>query len=188
MSTTPRTDAAKVQGADTYNHCYYVSASTASDLERELTETIESEANWKLTAKHHGERARDLECENAAFRAIIDATLSALPVGNVRTHTPDSIPERVGDLVKAHADELAENETLIDENVKANGLLDMQMKELAELRKDKARLDWLDADGEVCDDYRGHYWREWLVSTINTPLKPDASVRAAIDAAMEGEK
>jgi hypothetical protein len=24
--------------------------------------------------------------------------------------------------------------------------------------------------------------------TINTPLKPDASVRAAIDAAMEGEK
>jgi hypothetical protein len=68
MSTTPRTNAAKVQGADAYSHCYYVHASTASDLERELAETIESEANWKLTAKHHGERAGDLERENTELR------------------------------------------------------------------------------------------------------------------------
>jgi hypothetical protein len=111
--------------------------------------------------------ARQLERENAALRAIIDATLRELPVGNVLTHTPDSIPERVGDLVKAHADELADNE---------------------QLREDKARLDWLDADGEVCDDCHDHYWREWLVSTINSSLPHNASLRAAIDAAMEETK
>jgi hypothetical protein len=102
--------------------------------------------------------ARQLERENAELRAIIDATLSALPVGNVRTHTPDSIPERVGDLVKAHADELADNE---------------------QLRKDKARLDWL-ADPKN------------TIGNVTLPTQhimdhPD-SMRAAIDAAMEGDK
>ncbi len=102
--------------------------------------------------------ARQLERENAALRAIIDATLRALPVGNVRTHTPDSIPERVGDLVKAHADELADNE---------------------QLRKDKARLDWL-ADPKN------------TIGNVTLPRQhimdhPD-SMRAAIDAAMEAGK
>jgi hypothetical protein len=68
------------------------------------------------------------------------------------------------------------------------GLARELLAENAELRKDKARLDWLETDGESVSDYRDHCWREWLVSTINTPLKPDASVRAAIDAAMEETK
>jgi hypothetical protein len=76
----------------------------------------------------------------------------------VRTHTPDSIPERVGDLVKAHADELADNE---------------------QLRKDKARLDWL-ADPKN------------TIGNVTLPRHhimdhPD-SMRAAIDAAMGGDK
>ena len=62
------------------------------------------------------------------------------------------------------------------------------LRELDELRKDKARLDWLETDGESVSDYHDHYWREWLVSTINSSLPHNASVRAAIDAAMEGDK
>jgi len=103
-----------------------------------------------------------LERENDELRAIIDATLRALPVGNVRTHTPDSIPERVGDLVKAHADELADNE---------------------QLRKDKARLDWL--------DHNAIPWR-WMSPELIDKLGPivvtwkgNSELRSAIDAAME---
>jgi hypothetical protein len=61
-------------------------------------------------------------------------------------------------------------------------------RENAELRRDKARLDWLETDGESVSDYHGHYWREWLVSTINSSLPHNASIRAAIDAAMEAAK
>jgi hypothetical protein len=99
--------------------------------------------------------------ENAELRAIIDATLSALPVGNVRTHTPDSIAERVGDLAKAHADELADNE---------------------QLRKDKARLrETLAEIGE----YRGEGGPATPWQDIVRDLGQMA--RAAIAAAMEAE-
>ena len=112
--------------------------------------------------------ACDLERENAALRAIIDATLSALPVGNVRTHTPDSIPERMAELVKAHADELADNE---------------------QLRKDKARLDWLEQRTKDeplllhnCHD--SSEWPRWPLGLGLTPWEP-RSLRAAIDAAQQ---
>jgi hypothetical protein len=105
--------------------------------------------------------ACDLERENAALRAIIGATLRALPVGNVRTHTPDSIAERVGDLVKAHADELADNE---------------------QLREDKARLDWL-----LCEGTREIITPTTRAKKIVLAYVKDEaeSYRAAIDAAME---
>jgi hypothetical protein len=104
--------------------------------------------------------ARQLERENAALRAIIDATLRELPVGNVRAHTPDSISERVGDLVKAHADELADSE---------------------QLRKDKARLDWLERPQQIT-----HYVNPFrdVVHRINS----GQTLREAIDAAMEAGK
>jgi hypothetical protein len=148
MSTTPRTDA------------------------RELAISIQNEDSCcaiyvKIDGKEYegglvdSDFARKLECENAALRAIIDATLRALPVCNVRTHTPDSIAERVADSVKAHADELADNE---------------------QLRKDKARLDWLLCEGT----------REIITPTTRAKkivlayVKDEAeSYRAAIDAAME---
>jgi len=58
--------------------------------------------------------------------------------------------------------------------------------ENAELRKDKARLDWLDSCGDVCSDLTGKYnWKEWLVSTINSSIKLDASIRSAIDSEMK---
>jgi hypothetical protein len=59
-------------------------------------------------------------------------------------------------------------------------------RENAELRKDKARLDWLDSCGDVCSDLTGKYnWKEWLVSTINSSMKLDASIRSAIDSEMK---
>jgi hypothetical protein len=60
------------------------------------------------------------------------------------------------------------------------------LRELDELRKDKARLDWLDSCGDVCSDLTGKYnWKEWLVSTINSSMKLDASIRSAIDSEMK---
>jgi hypothetical protein len=57
---------------------------------------------------------------------------------------------------------------------------------IAELRADKARLDWLDSCGDVCSDLTGKYnWKEWLVSTINSSMKLDASIRSAIDSEMK---
>lgn len=112
----------------------------------------------------------DLRAENARMRAIIDATLSALPVGNVRTHTPDSIPERVADLVKAHADELAENE---------------------QLRKDKARLDWLDRNALLRQRTLAIMERDGDVlrwAGVEWSGEPDDTLRAVIDAAMKGDK
>jgi hypothetical protein len=59
-------------------------------------------------------------------------------------------------------------------------------RENAELRRDKARLDWLDSCGDVCSDLTGKYnWKEWLVSTINSSMKLDASIRSAIDSEMK---
>lgn len=47
------------------------------------------------------EQIKELE----TYKKIIKDTLRALPVGNINTHTPDSIPERVQDWVKEAAEE-----------------------------------------------------------------------------------
>jgi hypothetical protein len=44
-----------------------------------------------------------IEIEN--LKKIINDTLRELPVGNISTHTPESIPERVGHWVKESAEE-----------------------------------------------------------------------------------
>jgi hypothetical protein len=81
----------------------------------------------------------------------------------VRTHTPDSIAERVGDLVKAHADELADSE---------------------QLRADKARLDWLLCEGtrEIVTPYSRS--KKIVLAYVKDEAE---SYRAAIDAAMEAK-
>lgn len=50
---------------------------------------------------------------------IIQATLRALPVGNIKTHTPDSIPERVDYFVSEYA-KAAETIERINELVTTN--------------------------------------------------------------------
>jgi hypothetical protein len=64
--------------------------------------------------------------------------------------------------------------------------LEESMSHQRELRADRDRLDWLDSCGDVCSDLTGKYnWKEWLVSTINSSMKLDASIRSAIDSEMK---
>jgi hypothetical protein len=46
-----------------------------------------------------------IEEENEQLEQIINETLRELPVGNISTHTPESIPERVGHWVRESAEE-----------------------------------------------------------------------------------
>ena len=48
--------------------------------------------------------ARYLERQRDEAREILAATLKALPVGYLPSHTPESIPERVADLVARYAE------------------------------------------------------------------------------------
>lgn len=63
------------------------------------TKTLKQyEEDWKRIFK-----TKDQQIEN--FKKIIHDTLRALPVGNINTHTPDTIPERVQDWVKEAVEE-----------------------------------------------------------------------------------
>jgi hypothetical protein len=67
-------------------------AKRIAELERELDQERQDRKQANLDAlRAFGER-------NDA-RAIIDATLKALPVGYIAAHTPESLPGRVADLV-----------------------------------------------------------------------------------------
>jgi hypothetical protein len=67
-------------------------ANRLEQLERELDQERQDRKQANLDAlRAFGER-------NDA-RAIIDATLKALPVGYIPAHTPESLPGRVADLV-----------------------------------------------------------------------------------------
>jgi len=48
--------------------------------------------------------ARYMERQRDEAREILAATLKALPVGYLPSHTPESIPERVADLVARYAE------------------------------------------------------------------------------------
>lgn len=48
-------------------------------------------------------RGKELEEQLRIANKIINDTLDALPVGNIRTHTPESIPDRVDYYVKEYA-------------------------------------------------------------------------------------
>jgi len=56
--------------------------------------------------------ARKLERERDEARAIVSACMSAMPVGNIQTHTPENLAARIGDLASALAAETSENEAM----------------------------------------------------------------------------
>jgi len=63
-----------------------------------------NEAEAKLEQERQDRKQADLDAlralgERNDARAIIDATLKALPVGYIPAHTPESLPGRVADLV-----------------------------------------------------------------------------------------
>ena len=69
---------------------------TIQDLTAELEE-------YRSIAEKIG--AEKAVSEKEKLEKIINDTLRALPVGNINTHTPDTIPERVQDWVKEAAEE-----------------------------------------------------------------------------------
>lgn len=84
--------------------------------------------------------ARELERENAALRVLVKELERKLAVEAeyaAETHA------RHQGLVEQIAKLNSENATLSEDVVKANGLLDMQMKELAKLREDSKIVDEL---------------------------------------------
>jgi predicted RNase H-like nuclease (RuvC/YqgF family) len=56
--------------------------------------------------------ARQLERELAKAQNILKQCLSIMPVGYVPTHTVENLPEMIGDLAKALAEETTEREQL----------------------------------------------------------------------------
>jgi hypothetical protein len=71
-------------------------ANQAADRLEELERDLEQERQDRKQAELDVCRALD---ERNDARAIIDATLKALPVGYIPAHTPESLPGRVADLV-----------------------------------------------------------------------------------------
>jgi hypothetical protein len=71
-------------------------ANQAADRLEELERELEQERQDRKQAELDVCRALD---ERNDARAIIDATLKALPVGYIPAHTPESLPGRVADLV-----------------------------------------------------------------------------------------
>jgi len=91
MSDTPRTDAIAHRG---YNESAYIAEMT--DLARQLERELAGSRQWSSKL---ADVADDLRAELEQERAIINATLKALPVGYIPNHTPESLPGRVAGLV-----------------------------------------------------------------------------------------
>ena len=89
MSDTPRTDAAIAASKGQWGHLL---RDLAQEMERELEQERQDSRYYQL------ELLRVRRERNDA-RAILDATLKALPVGYIPAHTPESLPGRVADLV-----------------------------------------------------------------------------------------
>jgi hypothetical protein len=80
----------------------------------EMVEIIASIMEEKMKVFHDSDakliqmlrdEVKKLDEENEGLEQIIYDTLRELPVGNVSTHTPESIPERVGHWVRESAEE-----------------------------------------------------------------------------------
>lgn len=79
--------------ADDYSAMWKREDAARAEIQR-LEELLEK---WMAEATRQSERAD-------AAEAIIAATLRELPVGNINTHMPESLAERVAYLVKEHAE------------------------------------------------------------------------------------
>jgi hypothetical protein len=117
--------------------------------------------------------ARELERENAKLLA---ANAELITVGAELSATADELRAENAELRKDRALTLSDC------------VIDRQAEVIAELRADKARLDWLEENmtgsfGPAACSEDLHPIHSW---TFDAPVHD--SVRAAIDAAMEGEK
>jgi len=81
----------------------------SEELERERNELLEK--NEMLEIRHAAVMMHTQTVVDETNR-IFEATLSALPVGYIPAHTPESIPERVRDLVQQLAETSRREESL----------------------------------------------------------------------------
>jgi predicted RNase H-like nuclease (RuvC/YqgF family) len=145
MSDTPRTDALpRIRQAGATE---YVPIEDCRQLERELAEAREEISDlqgdveaWKretmiANARLRGEKHPDdngaispkeiipkLQRELAEAQNTLKQCLSIMPVGYVPTHTVENIPEMIGDLAKALAEETTEREQLERELAEARSM------------------------------------------------------------------
>ena len=107
----------------------------------EMVEIIASIMEEKMKAmqkfdaaviQHYRDYADRADKELEGLEQIIHDTLRELPVGNVSTHTPESIPERVGHWVRESAEEcrlreqweeLSDNLIVHAQNLKGSSLM-----------------------------------------------------------------
>lgn len=186
MSTTPRTDATLEQVKwEVGGTAFPFTCEAAVFPERgtsSLCYTTSTErAKWIVDRLNFArELGRELRQAITDRDAAMAAQSEAREIGH---QTEVQFADCRCKLVEAHCklNELErENAELLDENVKANGRLDMQMKELAALRADKERLDWLDKRGVNMKNVNWDgVWHEWEVDSLDMA----ADLRAAIDEA-----
>jgi len=89
-------------------------------------EVASHEGSWDTKALRMTHYARYIERELDKAQNILKQCLSIMPVGYVPTHTVENLPEMIGDLAKALAEETTEREQL--------------ERELAEARKENKKL------------------------------------------------
>jgi predicted RNase H-like nuclease (RuvC/YqgF family) len=113
MSDTPRTDAQ--YGFVTALRAAKERVEDSSLYKRFIDGTPLSNdiAVWIAQAYCEGaDFARQLERELAEAQNILKQCLSIMPVGYIPTHTVENLPEMIGDLAKALAEETTEREQL----------------------------------------------------------------------------
>ena len=92
--------------------------------------------------------------ERDEARAIVSACMSAMPIGNIQTHTPENLAARIGDLASALAAETSENEAMRE-----------AIKEAADIL---AQI----PDGYDSRFFRAGQWANAALSKLQPLLKP----------------
>lgn len=70
-----------------------------------------SDESMRRTIKQRTEMQR-IERELAEAQTVVKACMAAMPVGNIKTHTPENLADRISDLALALARETNENEAM----------------------------------------------------------------------------
>jgi predicted RNase H-like nuclease (RuvC/YqgF family) len=105
MSDTPRTDEQEYYYS---NHDSCAGESLYRVIDDKDVTWDDQYSGFSVTSNF----ARQLERELAEAQNILKQCLSIMPVGYVPTHTAENLPEMIGDLAKALAEETTEREKL----------------------------------------------------------------------------
>ena len=172
-----------------------VPADFARELERENAKLLAANAELITVGAELSATADELRAENAELLAENNRLTQQLHALRLVCGTTDANKFQTRlDRALAEVEEQArllgmsgERESkMLADNVALRDALNAQLSYQRELRADRDRLDWLDSCGDVCSDLTGKCnWKEWLVSTINSSMKLDASIRSAIDSEMK---